>query len=173
MTSSWRPGCPVPLSDLRLIKLTHWGFDGQPRPGELVVHRESADRVLGAFAALFEARFPVEQVRLIDEFGGDDDRSMAANNTSGFNCRRVAGSRSWSQHAYGRAIDVNPVQNPYVRSGNDVRPPEGRPYVRRDPGVQGLITANGPVVAAFTRIGWAWGGRWASPDYQHFSSTGR
>ena len=173
MTSSWRKGCPVPLSDLRLVKLTHWGFDGQAHPGELVVHRDVADRILGVFASLFEARFPIQQVRLIDEFGGDDDRSMAANNTSAFNCRRVAGTSRWSQHATGRAIDINPVQNPYVRSSGDVRPPEGRPYIRRDPNVPGLITANGPVVAAFARIGWPWGGRWRSPDYQHFSSTGR
>jgi poly-gamma-glutamate synthesis protein (capsule biosynthesis protein) len=172
MTSSWRPGCPVGLSDLRRVTLTHWGFDGQPRSGEIVVHRDQADRILGVFAAVFEARFPLEQVRLIDEFGGDDNRSMAANNTSGFNCRYVAGTRRWSQHAFGRAIDVNPVQNPYVR-GNDVSPPEGRPYVRRDGNVPGLITADGPVVAAFSRARWLWGGRWASPDYQHFSSSGR
>jgi hypothetical protein len=172
MTSSWRPGCPVGLSDLRRVTLTHWGFDGQPRAGEIVVHRDQADRILGVFAAVFEAHFPLEQVRLIDEFGGDDNRSMAANNTSGFNCRYVAGTRRWSQHAYGRAIDVNPVQNPYVRAG-DVTPPEGRPYVRRDRNVPGLITADGPVGAAFSRARWLWGGRWASPDYQHFSSSGR
>lgn len=173
MASSWRQGCPVPLSGLRLVKVTHWGFDAQAHPGELVVHRDVADRILGVFAALFEARFPIQQVRLIDEFGGDDDRSMAANNTSAFNCRRVAGTSRWSQHAVGRAIDINPVQNPYVRSTGDVRPTEGRPYTRRDPNVPGLITANDPVVAAFARIGWPWGGRWRSPDYQHFSSTGR
>jgi hypothetical protein len=172
MTSSWRPGCPVGLSDLRRVTLTHWGFDGRPRAGEIVVHRDQADRILGVFAAVFEAHFPLEQVRLIDEFGGDDDRSMAANNTSGFNCRYVAGTRRWSQHAYGRAIDINPVQNPYVRGG-EVSPPEGRPYVRRDRSVPGLITADGPVVAAFSRARWLWGGRWASPDYQHFSSSGR
>jgi hypothetical protein len=172
MTLSWRPGCPVGLSDLRRVTLTHWGFDGQPRPGEIVVHRDQADRILGVFAAVFEAHFPIEQVRLIDEFGGDDNRSMAANNTSGFNCRYVAGTRRWSQHAFGRAIDVNPVQNPYVRGG-EVNPPEGRPYLRRDRNVPGLITADGPVVAAFSRARWLWGGRWASPDYQHFSSSGR
>jgi poly-gamma-glutamate synthesis protein (capsule biosynthesis protein) len=171
MTSSWRPGCPVGLSDLRRVTLTHWGLDGQARAGEIVVHRDQADRILGVFAAVFEARFPLQQVRLIDEFGGDDNRSMAANNTSGFNCRYVAGTRRWSQHAYGRAIDINPVQNPYVRGG-EVSPPEGRPYVRRDGNVPGLITADGPVVAAFSRARWLWGGRWASPDYQHFSATG-
>jgi hypothetical protein len=172
MTASWRPGCPVALRDLRLVAITHWGFDGQPRAGELVTHATQAERIRRVFAELFAARFPIEQVRLVDEFGGDDDRSMAANNTSAFNCRRAFGSTRWSQHAYGRAIDVNPLRNPYVtRSG--VYPPGGREFVRRDASVQGVITAGGPVVQAFGRIGWRWGGAWASPDYQHFSASGR
>jgi hypothetical protein len=172
MTASWRPGCPVPLRDLRLVTITHWGFDGRPRPGELVVHATYAERIRRVFAELFAARFPIEQVRLVDEFGGDDDRSMAANNTSGFNCRRAFGSANWSQHAYGRAIDINPLRNPYV-TGGGVHPPSGREFVRRDGSVQGLITARGPVVQAFSRIGWRWGGAWSNPDYQHFSASGR
>jgi hypothetical protein len=172
MTASWRAGCPVSLRDLRRVTITHWGFDNQPRPGELVVHAAHADAIRRVFADMFAARFPIEQVRLVDEFGGDDDRSMAANNTSAFNCRYVKGSTRWSQHAFGRAIDVNPVQNPYItRSG--VSPPGGRDYVRRDGSRQGVITAGGPVVKAFARIGWGWGGAWASPDYQHFSAGGR
>jgi hypothetical protein len=172
MSASWRPGCPVPLRDLRLLTITHWGFDGQPRHGELVVHATSAERIRRVFAELFAARFPIEQVRLVDEFGGDDDRSMAANNTSAFNCRRAFGSTNWSQHAYGRAIDINPLQNPYV-TGGGVYPPGGREFVRRDGSVPGLITARGPVVGAFAGIGWGWGGAWSNPDYQHFSATGR
>ena len=172
MTASWRPGCPVPLRDLRLVRITHWGFDGQPRSGELVVHATHAERIRRVFAELFAARFPIEQVRLVDEFGGDDDRSMAANNTSAFNCRRAFGSTRWSQHAYGRAIDVNPLRNPYVTRGG-VYPPAGREFVGRDGSVQGVITARGPVVQAFARAGWGWGGAWSSPDYQHFSSSGR
>ena len=172
MTSSWRPGCPVPLRDLRRVAITHWGFDGQPRAGELVVHAAHAEGIRRVFGDFFAAHFPIEQVRLIDEFGGDDDRSMAANNTSAFNCRYVKGSTRWSQHAVGRAIDINPVQNPYVTRGG-IDPPAGREYVRRDGSRQGVITASGPVVKAFARIGWGWGGRWASPDYQHFSASGR
>jgi hypothetical protein len=171
MTASWRPGCPVPLRDLRLVAITYWGFDGQPRPGELVVHATQAARIRRVFAELFAARFPIEQVRLVDEFGGDDDRSMAANNTSAFNCRRAFGSTRWSQHAYGKAIDVNPLRNPYVtRSG--VYPPGGREFIRRDGSIPGVITARGPVVQAFGGIGWRWGGAWANPDYQHFSASG-
>ena len=172
LAASWRPGCPVPLRDLRLVTITHWGFDGRTRPGELVVHASQAERIRRVFAELFAAAFPIEQVRLVDEFGGDDDRSMAANNTSAFNCRRVKGSARWSQHAYGRAIDINPLQNPYLTRGG-VRPPGGREFLHRDGSRQGLITAGGPVGAAFARIGWGWGGTWASPDYQHFSANGR
>ena len=174
MRSSWRPGCPVPLQDLRLLAIRHWGFDGRPRAGELVVHAAAADAVLDVFRALFTARFPIEQVRLVDEFGGDDDRSMAANNTSAFNCRRATGSQRWSEHAYGRAVDLNPVQNPFVTRNGAVLPPQGADHVRRDPATRGLITADGPVVAAFRAVRWAWGGHWSSgKDYQHFSASGR
>ena len=173
MTASWRPGCPVPLRDLRLVRITHWGFDGQARPGELVVHATQAERIRQVFADLFTAQFPIEQVRLVDEFGGDDDRSMAANNTSAFNCRPAYGSTRWSQHAYGRAIDINPVQNPYVTRSGAVLPPAGREFVRRDGSRQGVITGRGPVVTAFGRIGWRWAGAWSNPDYQHFSTNGR
>lgn len=174
MSASWRPGCPVALDALRLITLTHWGFDGDVHRGELVVHADDADAVVAVFEALFEQRFPIEQVRLVDEFGGDDDRSMAANNTSAFNCRPVTGSQRWSEHAFGRAIDINPVQNPFVTRSGAVLPPEGAAHTRRDPAVPGLITADGPVVAAFRAVGWEWGGDWSSgKDYQHFSATGR
>lgn len=174
MSASWRPGCPVELESLRLITLTHWGFDGDVHSGELVVHADDAAAVVGVFEALFEQRFPIEQVRLVDEFGGDDDRSMAANNTSAFNCRLVTGSQSWSEHAYGRAIDINPVQNPFVTRSGAVLPPEGAAHTRRDPSIPGLITADGPVVTAFRAVGWEWGGDWSGgKDYQHFSATGR
>lgn len=174
MTSSWRAGCPVPLEDLRILTISHWGFDDQPRQGELVVHADAADEVVSVLGDLYEARFPIEQIRLVDEFGGDDDRSMAANNTSGFNCRTATGSDRWSEHAYGRAIDINPIQNPYVTRSGAVLPPAGAAHTTRDPATVGLITADGPVVTAFQAIGWGWGGNWSSgKDYQHFSATGR
>jgi D-alanyl-D-alanine carboxypeptidase len=173
MTASWRPGCPVSLEDLRLLTLTHWGFDGQVHRGELVVHKDQARAVKEAFRALFKARFPIKRMRLVDVYGGDDDRSMAANNTSGFNCRTVEGSSSWSEHAYGRAIDINPIQNPAVEGGR-VSPPTGARYLDRSRRRKGLIRANDAVVRAFASIGWGWGGYWASlKDYQHFSATGR
>ena len=174
MSASWRSGCPVPLGDLRLLSVTHIGFDGQPRAGELVVHADAANAIVDVFRALFDARFPIEQMRLVDDFGGEDDRSMAANNTSAFNCRQATGSTRWSEHAYGKAIDINPVQNPYVTRSGSVLPPSGSAFVNRDSASPGVITADGPVVAAFDAIGWAWGGKWSSgKDYQHFSASGR
>ena len=166
--------CPVPLADLRHLVVTHLGFDGRARRGELVVHADVAHDVAGVFAALYADRFPIERMLLIDEYGGDDDRSMAANNTSGYNCRRVAGRSAWSDHAYGRAIDINPVQNPYV-VGGDVRPPAGRAFleVDRTAGARtqpGVIRDGDVVRREFDRIGWVWGGLFSDPDFQHFSA---
>jgi hypothetical protein len=173
MTSSWRPGCPLPRDDLRLLTLAHWGFDREVHRGELVVHKEQAPAVKRVFRVLFRVRFPIERMELVDRYGGDDDRSMAANNTSAFNCRRVEGSSSWSEHAYGRAIDINPLQNPLV-DGKRVAPPGGSRYLDRSRRAKGLIRADDVVVRAFAAVGWGWGGYWTSvKDYQHFSATGR
>jgi hypothetical protein len=172
--SSWRRGCPVPLRDLRYLRLNHRDFAGLVRRGELVVHEDHAGRVLRAMERLWQARFPMRRMRLVDDYGGDDDRSMAANNTSAFNCRSVVGGSGWSQHAYGWAIDVNPVQNPFVMSDGTVLPPAGRAYVDRSWNAPGMIHRGDVVVRAFASIGWEWGGNWpSSKDYQHFSATGR
>jgi hypothetical protein len=177
MSASHRPGCPVSLRDLRYLRLPHVGFDGEVRRGEMVVAARHADDVVQVFEELLEARFPIRRMVLVDEYDGDDDRSMAANNTSAFNCRPVAGTDRWSEHAYGAAIDINPVQNPYVQ-GSSYLPEEGAAYVDvpRGPRAQpdpGVIVADGVVVRAFERIGWEWGGTWtSSKDYQHFSAGG-
>ncbi|MCW2839867.1 MAG: hypothetical protein JWR55_1350 [Aeromicrobium sp.] len=168
--------CPVPLADLRHLTVTHVGFDGLAHEGELVLHADVAADAVDVFAAFYAARFPIERMLLIDEYGGDDDRSMAGNNTSGFNCRTVAGSGRWSEHAYGRAIDINPVQNPYV-VGTDVRPRAAQEFLAADrsatgPPVAGLIRDGDVVRTEFERIGWEWGGLYPEPDYQHFSLPG-
>jgi hypothetical protein len=171
--SSWRPGCPVPKEDLRVILLTHWGFDGRVHQGMLVVHEDEARPVVKVFKRLFRARFPIKRMELVDEYGGDDDRSMAANNTSAFNCRPVTGGSGWSEHSYGWAIDINPVQNPYVTSDGTVLPPQGAAYVDRTRTARGMIHDGDVVVRAFAAIGWEWGGHFESiVDYQHFSATG-
>jgi hypothetical protein len=171
--SSWRPGCPAPLSSLRYVQVNYMGFDGGEHVGELVVHERDVTAVAIAFKLLWDARFPIERMRLVDDFGGSDAASMAANNTSAFNCRTVSGTSTWSQHAYGRAIDINPVQNPYV-AGSLVDPPAGAAYLERGAPRPGMLIEGGAAVGAFDRIGWGWGGRWASAkDYQHVSATGR
>ena len=173
MTASWRPGCPVPLEDLRLLTIDHWGYDGAEHRGEVVVHADQADAVLRVFATLFEAQYPIEKVHLVDEYGGDDAASTRANNTAGFNCRFVVGKPgAWSEHAYGRAIDVNPLVNPYALDPNLADPALAQ-YLERSLDVPGMIRPGDPLVAAFAAIGWQWGGTWSSPDYQHFSATGR
>jgi D-alanyl-D-alanine carboxypeptidase-like protein len=170
---SWHRGCPVRIRDLRLIRLTHWGFDREVRWGYLVVNRWQAYRMRRVMRKLFDARFPIRRMRLVDRYGANDRRSMNANNTSAFNCRFVAGTTRWSEHAYGRAIDINPIQNPYV-SGGVASPAAGQAYVDRSQRRKGMIHAGGRVVRAFAGVGWEWGGYWSSPkDYQHFSRTGR
>jgi D-alanyl-D-alanine carboxypeptidase len=175
MTSSWKPGCPVRMNDLRLITLDHWGFDRIVHEGELVVHAQHAEALVQVFRTLFEHGFPIQRMELVDVYGADDDRSMAANNTSAFNCRPVTGNPDvWSEHSYGWAIDINPIQNPYVTAGGTVLPPEGRAHVDRSQDVPGQIDDGGVVVEAFAAIGWEWGGHWSfSKDYQHFSVSDR
>lgn len=173
MRSHDAEACPVPLADLRHLTVTHVGFDRQAHRGELVVNADVASDVVDVFAALYADRFPVERMLLIDDYAGDDDASMAGNNTSAFNCRRVAGADRWSDHAYGRAIDLNPVQNPYV-VGGDVRPPAARPYLSADrtdgaAPPAGVIQDGGVARTEFDRIGWEWGGLYPEPDFQHFS----
>lgn len=171
--SSWHRGCPVPLADLRLLKLRHRNFTGQTRRGYLVVHETAAPRMLRVFRQLYKVGFRIRRMRLVDAYGANDRRSMNADNTSAFNCREVAGSPGvWSRHAYGRAIDINPVENPYV-SGSYVSPSRGRQFARRTPRRMGMISAGGRVVRIFAGVGWEWGGYWSgTKDYQHFSASG-
>lgn len=171
--SSWHEGCPVPIRALRLVRTTYVGFGGEARPGRLVVHRRWADEILGVFRRLYRAAFPIRRVLLVDRYDGDDRDSMRHDNTSAFNCRYVAGTTRWSQHAYGRAIDLNPVENPYV-DGSHVSPRRGRRYLDRSNVRPGMVVRGQIVVRAFRRIGWGWGGTWSSAtDYQHFSANGR
>jgi hypothetical protein len=171
---SWRSGCPVAPSALRRVRLSHWGFDGRVHTGALVVNESAVRDVVVVFRRLYGARFPVRRMRPIDAYGGDDERSLAADNTAAFNCRYAVGPgpRRWSTHAYGLAIDVNPVENPYLESGR-VHPRAGRAYLNRSRFRPGMAVRGRALVRAFAAVGWQWGGRWrGTPDYQHFSSTG-
>jgi D-alanyl-D-alanine carboxypeptidase len=173
--SSWHEGCPVVLGHLRLLRVTYWGFDDRAHRGRLVINRRFDDQIVDVMRRLYRLRYPIRRMQLIDRYGADDHRSMAADNTSAFNCRFVAGTNRWSMHAYGLALDLNPVENPYV-SGSHVSPPAGEPYADRSRHAPGMVHAGDPVVKAFARIaGWQWGGAWPPPtrDYQHFSANGR
>ena len=174
MSSSYRAGCPVPLANLRYLRLSHWDFTGRVRQGELIVAAKHAQAMVGVFGRLYAAKFPIERMELVSNFGGDDADSMAANNSSAFNCRPVAGTDRWSQHSFGAAVDLNPIQNPYVTAS--VAPPAGAPYAQpsaRRASVKGLIAPDSAVVRAFKEASWEWGGDWQSPrDYQHFSASG-
>ena len=171
---SWHPGCPVGLSDLRLITLTYRGFDGRDHNGRLIANRDAATALVAVFRRLYAARFPIRRMELVDRYGGDDYRSIEADNTSSFNCRNATGSTRWSNHAYGRAIDVNPIENPYV-SGGTTSHPASRPYLDRARHGRGTAYEGGALVEAFRSVGWGWGGTWSGSvrDYQHFSVNGR
>jgi hypothetical protein len=169
---SWRQGCPVSPDRLRLLSLPYRDFSGVRRTGEIVVNARVVDDVAAVFRTLYAERFPIRSMRVIDAFGGSDDRSMAADNTSGFNCRQAVGASGWSQHAYGLAVDVNPRENPYVLNGT-VLPPQGRAYVDRSVRRRGMAYRGSALNGAFARRGWSWGGGWKNPDYQHFSTNGK
>lgn len=174
LPASWRRGCPVAPARLRRVRLRYYGFDGKPHLGRVVVRDRVAADVAAIFGDLYRARFPIRKLRVIDVYGGSDARSVEDDNTSGFNCRYAVapGAKRWSMHAYGEAIDVNPVENPYVQGGR-VSHANGRPYVDRSRVRPGMALAGGVLVRTFAKYGWKWGGAWSgAPDYQHFSTTG-
>ncbi len=171
---SWHTGCPVAPSQLRRVRLTYWGFDRRAHTGALVVNASAVTPIVRVFSRLYAARFPIRRMRPIDAYRGVDERSLAADNTAAFNCRYAvaSGPKRWSAHAFGAAIDVNPVENPYVLNGA-VHPHAGKAYLNRKRVRRGMAVRGGTLVRAFAAVGWKWGGRWTgSPDYQHFSSTG-
>ena len=171
---SWHRGCPVAPAQLRRVRLRYVGFDGRSHLGALDVNARAVRDVVGVFRTLYRARFPIRSMRPVDAYRGSDDRSAAADNTSAFNCRYAVapGPKRWSVHAFGLAVDVDPVENPYLEGGR-VHPRAGRAYLDRSRYRPGMAVRNGLLVRAFASVGWQWGGRWSdSPDYQHFSATG-
>jgi hypothetical protein len=175
--STWHPGCPVGLGDLRHVTTTFVGFDGEPHTGELLVHADAVDAVREVFRVMYAARFPLEQVAITTPDDLAAPPTGDGNTTSAFVCRRTRGSGSWSAHAYGRALDVNPFQNPYVRDTDDGRvvlPELATAYTDRSLDLPGMLHEGGPVVAAIEEAGWSWGGGFSSlSDPMHASATGR
>ena len=169
---SWQNVAKCPrFEDLRLLKLPYKRLDGTRNEGEMVVHCSVAEEVLAIFFELMESNFRIHSVERIEKYGGSDEKSMAANNSSGFNFRTIEGSARLSSHAMGLAIDINPKWNPWVRGGH-VSPENGKPFVDRSIAHPGLIREEGPAVEAFRKRGWDWGGLWqASKDFHHFQKS--
>jgi len=171
--STWVEECPVALEELAYVTTTFVGFDGGHHTGELLVGAHQAEDIVSVFRTLFEARFPLEQMRIASPGDLDAPPTGDGNVTSAFVCRPVIGGTNWSEHAYGLAIDINPFHNPYVR-GERVLPELAGAYLDRDRGLPGMITSGDVVTEAFAEIGWEWGGHWSSlKDYQHFSLNDR
>ena len=172
---SWRKTCPVSLLDLRYINVNHLDFNGQTVSGEIIVHKDVADEVVNIFAELYEINYPIRQMRLVSDFKANDWQSIEADNTSAFNCRPVTGNKKkWSKHAYGRAIDINPIENPYVSRKGYISHKASLKYKRRvhknnTYADRAVLLKNDKATKIFKKYGWSWGGDWRTiKDYQHF-----
>lgn len=165
---SFHDRAPFGHDFLSYLTVTHKDFSGESKQGHLIVAAEIAEEVLDIFREIYRARFPIYSIKLIDYFDALDYYSMKANNSSAFNFRYIAGTNRLSRHAFGMAVDINPIQNPYQR-GSTIWPAAGEPYLDRSYVRQGMIVPGDAVYTAFVSRGWIWGGNWASPrDYHHF-----
>lgn len=172
---SWRQSCPVHLDDLRYINVNHLNFNGQTVSGEIIVHKEVADDIVNIFAELYAIGYPIRQMRLVSDFGANDWQSIEADNTSAFNCRPITGNKKkWSKHAYGKAIDINPLENPYINRKGHISHKASWKYKKRvhsvnTPENKALLLKNDKATKIFKNYGWIWGGDWSTiKDYQHF-----
>jgi hypothetical protein len=176
---AWRPGCPVALSGLRLLTVSYRDFDGRTQRGQLIVNRTAAGPLARVFKRLHRLHFPIRHLSIEAAYGPRRDRPRDGDISGSFECRQAVpspctggrGTGTWSMHAYGLAVDLNPVENPYVGCGQS-RDPRAKRYRDRTRHRKGMVTRR--VVAAFRSIGWGWGGSWAgnTKDYMHFSATG-
>lgn len=164
---SWREGCPSKPDELRLLAVNYYGFDGLMHRGRLVVHASVADDVVDLMQVVIDSRFPIRQMRPIDEFEGSDETSADEDNTSAFNCRRTPLGTYWSEHSNGVAIDFNPVENPYHKD-NLLIPSAGEAYLNRSDVRPGMLVADSPVVKYAQAHGWLW---LAPDDPQHLEKT--
>ena len=159
----------IPLSELRYLRLSYVDFDGAPQTGEMVCNAAIAQDLCEIFEALYQARYPIRSIRLVDDFGGSDEASMLADNTSCFNYRTRTGQSRLSNHALGRAVDVNPLENPFVGRGGRVEPAGAERYADRAADFPHKIDREDLCYRLFRAHGFAWGGAWRSVrDYQHF-----
>jgi hypothetical protein len=172
--NSWHRGCPVDTIDLRYLRLTYMDFQGEDRVGELIVHKEVAQSVVSIMRELYEVGYPIHQMKLVSDFDGNDWKSIEADNTSAFNCRNATGSKKWSKHSYGMAIDINPIENPYISRRGHISHKASQQYRKRihkedSLADRAVLLQNDKATKIFKSYGFSWGGDWRyTKDYQHF-----
>jgi hypothetical protein len=173
--NSFKKNCPVPLKDLRYLSIKHLGFDGKDKIGELIVHKSVSKDILKIFDELYKIKYPIKKMKLVSNYKGDDWVSIEDNNTSAFNCRAITGKKNkWSKHAYGKAIDINPIENPYISSKGHISHKDSLKYRTRNHKSKSLkdkavLLKKDKAVKIFENYGWKWGGDWITiKDYQHF-----
>lgn len=166
---TWTEDCPTKLEDLRLLRMLHWTDKGAVQWGEIVLTKRVVTAAASIFQDLYLQRFPIHSLKPAIEYRGSDEASMADNNSSAFNCRKVKGSNRWSEHSFGEAIDINPLWNPWVK-GERIYPKNAGQFVSRTTQIPGMINEGDPIVEIFERYGWRWGSQKPGvKDYQHFS----
>jgi len=174
--NTWKSGCPVGIEDLSYLQIRYNDFNGNIKWGELIVNKSVANKTCKVFDELFNIKYPIRDMRLISEFKGDDWLSIEHDNTSAFNCRKITGNKNkWSNHAYGKAIDINPLENPYISKTGKIGHKKSQKYRNRkhynlnNPSDRAVLLKNDPTTLIFKKYGWSWGGDWKSiKDYQHF-----
>jgi len=168
--NSYRAGCPISLNSLRYLTLTYIGFDGKEHTGELIVNKSVANDFVSIFRELYNIKYPIRKMKLVSNYHGSDFASIEADNTSAFNCRPVDGTNRWSKHSYGKAIDINPIENPFVTKSGHTSHKASRKYLKRVKTNKAVITGGDKVVKIFQKYGFKWGGYFNSyKDYQHFA----
>jgi len=173
--NSWKKGCPVTLSDLQYLRLAYKDFDGNHRMGEMIVHKSVSREVVSIFRELYAIDYPIYKMRLVSDYKGSDWQSIEADNTSALNCRKATSSNKWSKHAYGKAIDINPIENPYISATGRIAHKASLKYRYRvhrnpmNPADKALLLKADRATKIFKKYGWRWGGEWSrTKDYQHF-----
>jgi len=173
--NSYKRGCPVHLSNLRYLRIKHLDFNGNTRMGELIVHKNVAGQVVRIFDELYDIGYPIHKMKLVSDYRGSDWQSIEADNTSAFNCRKATGSKKWSKHSYGKAIDLNSIENPYIsRKGRIVHKAslkyKKRVHKNNTYADRAVLLKTDKATKIFKKYGWKWGGDWSGvKDYQHFS----
>ena len=173
--NSHKKNCPIELKDLRYINLNYIDFKGNTKVGELIVHKDVSKEIVEIFKKLYEIKYPIYKMELISNYNGNDYNSIEANNTSAYNCRNIEGTYKWSRHAFGKAIDINPIQNPYISKKGNISHKESLIFEKRihtnlsNSNDKAMILKDDIVVKMFKKYGWVWGGDWKTiKDYQHF-----